>query len=176
MLVYVNYEFIIFEPKEKKFYIEEEDDNLKNIDFNKYFNLKYINNASNFIFSNENTLNMNKLPLNQNEITKRDKEYIFNSVEEIRNKQLIFIGKFEKVINSKNEIVQFDFTNLIDNNYLIYAKDKNKNKIIYYNKEYFCNELQDFKIFYVFDTSLGKNKRGRKKKINDLENIKIDNS
>ena len=119
---------------------------------------------------------MNKLPLNQNEITKRDKEYIFNSVEEIRNKQLIFIGKFEKVINSKNEIVQFDFTNLIDNNYLIYAKDKNKNKIIYYNKEYFCNELQDFKIFYVFDTSLGKNKRGRKKKINDLENIKIDNS
>ena len=170
-----NYEFIIFDPKEKKFYIEE-DDNLKNIDFNKYFNLKYINNASNFIFSNENTLNLNKLPLNQNEITKRDKEYIFNSVEEIRNKQLIFIGKFEKVINSKNEIVQFDFTNLIDNNYLIYAKDKNKNKIIYYNKEYFCNELQDFKIFYVFDTSLGKNKRGRKKKINDLENIKIDNS
>ena len=54
-----NYEFIIFSPKEKKFYIEE-DDNLKNIEFNRFLNLKYINNVSNFIFSNENTLNMKK--------------------------------------------------------------------------------------------------------------------
>ena len=174
-----NYEFIIFSPKEKKFYIEE-DDNLKNISFNKYFNLKYINDVSNFIFSNENTLNMNKLPINPNEINKRDKEYIFNSVDKIKNKQLIIIGKFEKVTNNNDEIIeeiqQFDFNNLIDNNYLIYTKDKNENKIIYYNKKYFCNELKDFKIFYVFDTSLDKNKRGRKKKIIDLENIQIDNS
>ena len=174
-----NYEFIIFSPKDKRFYVNE-GDNLKNIAFNKYFNPKLANNFGNYIFSNENNLNLNKLPLNPNEITKKDKESIFNYVKEIKNKQLIFIGKFEKETNNKNEIIEKvhnnNFNDLIDNNYLIYAKDKNKKKMIFFNKKYFCNDLQNLKIFYVFDTSLDINKRGRKKKNNDLENIIIDSN
>ena len=174
-----NYEFIIFSPKEKKFYVDE-GDNLKNIIFNKYYNSKLANNVENYIFSNQNDLNLKKLPLTPNEISKKDKKSIFNLVEEIKNKQLIFIAKFEIDINNKDEIIEDIkknyFSNLIDNNYLIYAKDDNKKKIIFYNKKCFCNELQIFKIFYVFDTSLDINKRGRKKKSNDLENIIIENS
>ena len=123
---------------------------------------------------------MNKLPINPNEITKKDKEYIWKYVEEIKNKQLIFIGKFEKKTNNKNLIMEDiqnnNFNDLIDNNYLIYAKDKNKKKIIFFKKKYFCNEFQNFEIFYVFDTSLDINKRGRKNRNNDLENINIDSS
>ena len=173
-----NYEFIIFSPEEKEFYVDE-GDCLKNIAFNKYSNSKFINNVGNYIFSNENNLNLNKLPLNPNEITKKDKEYIWKCVEEIKNKQLIFIGKFEKNTNNKNLIMEDiqnnNFNDLIDNNYLIYAKDNNK-KIIFFKNNYFCNEFQNFEIFYVFDTSLDINKRGRKKRNNDLENINIDNS
>ena len=173
-----NYEFIIFSPEEKKFYVDE-GDYLKDIAFNKYFNSKFTNNVGNYIFSNENNLNLNKLPLNPNEITKKDKEYIWKYVEGIKNKQLIFIGKFEKKTNNKNLIMEDiqnnNFNDLIDNNYLIYAKDKNK-KIIFFKKKYFCNEFQNFEIFYVFDTSLDINKRGRKKRNNDLENINIDSS
>ena len=161
-----NYEFIIFSPEEKKFYVDE-GDYLKDIAFNKYFNSKFTNNVGNYIFSNENNLNLNKLPLNPNEITKKDKEYIWKYVEGIKNKQLIFIGKFEKKTNNKNLIMEDiqnnNFNDLIDNNYLIYAKDKNK-KIIFFKKKYFCNEFQNFEIFYVFDTSLDINKRGRKKR------------
>ena len=174
-----NYEFIIFSPNEKKFYVDE-GNNLKNIVFNKYFNPKLVNNVDNYIFSNEKNLNLIKLPLNPNEISKRDKGSILKHVEEIKNKQLIFIAKFKKEINDKNEIIEDIqknyLSNLIDNNYLIYAKDKNEKKTIFYNKRYFCNELQNFEIFYVFDTSLDINKRGRKKKSNDLENITIENS
>ena len=122
---------------------------------------------------------MNKLPLNPNEITKKDKEYIWKYVEEIKNKQLIFIGKFEKKANNKNLIMEDiqnnNFNELIDNNYLIYAKDKNK-KIIFFKKKYFCNEFQNFEIFYVFETSLDINKRDKKKRNNDLENINSDSS
>ena len=170
-----NYEFIIFSPEEKKFYVDE--GCLKKIVFNQYSNSKFINNVGNYIFSNENNLNLNKLPLNPNEITKKDKEYIWEHVEEIKNKQLIFIGKFEKKTNNKNLIMEDirnnNFNELIDNNYLIYAKDKNKNKkIIFFKKKYFYDDFQNFEIFYVFDTSLDI----RKKRNNDLENINIDSS
>ena len=169
-----NYEFIIFSPEEKKFYVDE-GDSLKNIAFNQYSNSKFTNNVGNYIFSNENNLNLNKLPLYPNEITKKDKEYIWKCVEEIKNKQLIFIGKFENKNLIMEDIQNNNFNELIDNNYLIYAKDKNK-KIIFFKKKYFRNEFQNFEIFYIFDTSLDINKRGRKKKNNDLENINIDSS
>ena len=59
-------------------------------------------------------------------------------------KKLIFIGKFEKKTNNKNLIMENNnFNDLIDNNYLIYAKDKNKKKIIFLKKNIF---VMTFKI------------------------------
>ena len=50
-------------------------------------------------------------------------------------------------------------------------KIKIKKKMIFFNEKYVCNDLQDFKIFYVFDTSLDRSKRGIKKKIDSSLNL-----
>ena len=160
-----NFEFLIFDPKDNNFYIDKET-NLEKIVFNNYYNKQFENNIDNFIFKNEEHYNLIKLPLNPNEIVKTDKEYIEKLVIDIKDKQLNFVGKFKIEGKNKDEI---DFNSLINNNFLIYAKDKKKNKTIFYKNNYSCKDCKNFDTFYIFDTSLTKSKRGRKIKDNSLE-------
>ena len=154
-----NYEFLIFDPRNNKFYIDK-DNNLENVVFHDYYDNRFKNNVTNYIFKNEENYNLTKLPIFPNEITKADKEYIRNSInEDIKDQQLNFVGKFQKVKN-----IKIDFINLINDNFIIYSKDKHKNKNIFFKKKYFC-DCKDPNIFYVFDTSLNKIKKRTKKKI-----------
>ena len=157
-----NFEFLIFDPKDNNFYIDE-GDIIENINFNDYYNKKFENNIYNYILKNEDNFNLIKLPLNPNEILKKDKEYIENLVDDIKDKQLNFIGKFKMEKKTEN-INKIDFNNLINDNFLIYLKDKKNNKTIFFKNKYLGNNCNDSDIFYVFDTSLSKNKKGRKKK------------
>ena len=70
-----NFEFLIFDPNDNKFYIDKED-NLENINFINYVDKNCENNINNFIFDNEDEYNLTKLPLYPKEIVKSDKEYI----------------------------------------------------------------------------------------------------
>ena len=176
-----NFEFILFDPKDKIFYIEDEKSDLKIITFNKYLDSNKTNNVTNYIFSNEDELNIIKIPLYPNEITKSDQKIIYESINDIKDKKLNFIGKFGKekknikseAIKGRFEITKgINFDNLINENYIIYAKDKNNKKTIFFNKKYFCNEYQDINIFYVFDASINLNKRGNNKNANNSESIK----
>ena len=165
-----NFEFILFDPKNKKFYIENEKSDLIDINFKHYLNSKFKNNVTNYIFNNEENLNLIKTPLYGKEIVKKDKNYIYKSVSEIRDKELIFLGKFcerkkEKTkIKEKNKIKfevkkQLNFDGLINNNYLIYAKGENVKNTIYYNKKFYCGDSKNIDEFYVFDTSLNKSEK-----------------
>ena len=176
-----NFEFILFDPKDKIFYIEDEKSDLKIITFNKYLDSNKTNNVTNYIFSNEDELNIIKIPLYPNEIKKSDQKIIYESINDIKDKKLNFIGKFGKekknikseAIKGRFEITKgINFDNLINENYIIYAKDKNNKKTIFFNKKYFCNEYQDINIFYVFDASINLNKRGNNKNANNSESIK----
>ena len=170
-----NFEFIIFDPKKKEFYIDEGKSGLNIINFKQYFNPNTINSVTNYIFNNENNSNIIKIPLYANEIKKSDINYIYEQVTEIKDNKLDFIGKFGKEKNEeKVEVIRkINFDNLVDNKYLIYAKDKNKEKTIFYNKKYYCNDYKDFEVFYVFDTSLKIKKKDNKK---NKEKVKDDNS
>ena len=160
-----NYEFLIFDPKNNKFFIDK-DNNLENIVFHDYYENKFKNIVSNYIFKNEENYNLTKLPIFPNEITKTDKEYIRNSINEaIKDKQLNFVGKFQK-----EESIKIDFNNLINDNFIIYSKDKDKKKSIFFKKEYLCDDCKDSNIFYIFDISLDKIKKIRKKDITILQN------
>jgi hypothetical protein len=175
-----NFEFIIFAPKEKKFYIDNENNKLNYIDFNKYLNLNMANDVTNYLFNNEDNLNIIKIPLYPNEITKMDQKYIYDSINEIKDKQLNFIGKFAMEKKEKNETAKeqkfevskpFNFENLINDKYLIYAKDKNKNKTIFFNKKYYIYDYKDIDVFYVFDTSLIIKRQDKdNSNINEIEN------
>ena len=161
-----NYEFILFNPKDNGFFIDK-NDTLEIIDFNNYYNKQFENNITNFLLKNEGDYNLTKLPLFSQEIVKSDIEYINQSIIDIKEKQLNFVGKFRiKHIGNNKEI---NFNDLINDNYLIYTKDKkNDTKTLFFKKNYVCNDYKDFEIFYVFDTSLKKYKR-KKKKDNKLE-------
>ena len=165
------YEFLIFDPKDNQFYIDK-DNNLKNITFHNYYDNKFINKVTNYIFKSEEDYNLTKLPIFPNEITKTDKEYIRNSINEaIKDQQLNFVGKFQK-----EENIKIDFNNLINNNFIIYSKDKEKKKNIFFKNEYFCHDCEDPNIFYIFDTSLKiSKKRGQNKNL-FLCNNKDDNN
>ena len=175
-----NFEFIIFAPKEKKFYIDNENNKLNYIDFNKYLNLNMANDVTNYLFNNEDNLNIIKIPLYPNEITKMDQKYIYDSINEIKDKQLNFIGKFAMEKKEKNETAKeqkfevskpFNFENLINDKYLIYTKDKNKNKTIFFNKKYYIYDYKDIDVFYVFDTSLIIKRQDKdNSNINEIEN------
>ena len=169
------YEFLIFDPENNNFYIDNGDD-LTQISFDIYNDQKFENSISNYLFTNESDLNISKLPLHPKEISETDKTYIYNTVSEIKNKQLIFIGKF--MIEKKNDV---DFKKLINENYLIYSKD-NWKKTIFYKNEYICNDFQDSNIIYIFDTTLNLNKKSKntkndkqKNKIKQNENIECEN-
>ena len=162
-----NFEFLIFNPKVNKFYIDK-DNNLENIVFHDYYDNKFKNIVTNYIFKNEKNYNLPKLPIFPKEITKIDKEYIRNSINEsIKDQQLNFVGKFQK-----EENIKIDFSNLINDNFIIYSKDRDK-KNIFFKKVYFCDDCKDSNIFYVFDTSLNKIKKGKIKKDNNEKN-KVD--
>ena len=184
-----NFEFIIFDPKDKKFYIEDEKNSgLNLINFTKYLDSNKTNNVTNYIFINEDELNIIKIPLYANEITKSDLKNIYDYINDLKDKKLNFIGKFGKEKKEKSEAKkerfeikkEINFNNLINDNYIIYAKDKNKNKTIFFNKKYFCNQYQDIDVFYVFDASINLNKKGNNQNNNNSDNIKnntiIDNS
>ena len=162
------YEFLIFDPINNNFFIDK-NKNLENIVFHDYYDRNLMKNVTNYICRNEEKYNLTKLSINPNEITKTDREYIRNSINTIaKDKQLYLIGKFEKDENTK---IDFD---LINDNYLIYSKFKEK-KTIYFKKTFFSDDSEDpniiySNIFYVFDTSLNKAKKGRKKKDMDLNN------
>ena len=65
----------------------------------------------------------------------------------------------------------FNFENLINDKYLIYTKDKNKNKTIFFNKKYYIYDYKDIDVFYVFDTSLIIKKQNKdNSNINEIEN------
>ena len=161
------YEFLIFDPKDNKFYIDN-DNNLINITFHNYYDNKFINNVTNYIFKSEENYNLTKLPIFTNEITKTDKEYIRNSINEaIKDQQLNFVGKFQKEAN-----IKIDFNNLINNNFIIYSKDKEKKRNIFFKTKYFCYDCKDSNIFYIFDTSLNISKKGGQNKYDN--NISID--
>ena len=157
-----NYEFLIFNPKNNNFYIDN-NNNLENIDFHYYYDNKFKNIVSNYIFKDEEKYNLTKMSLISNEISKNDKEFISTSIKDIKDKQLIFIGKFKKEENIDIEL------DLINDNYLIYFKDK-KNKNIYFKKNFFSDNFKDSNkinsnLFYLFDTSLNAIKKEEKKKI-----------
>ena len=119
-----NYEFLIFDSKDNKFYIDK-DNNLENIVFHNYYDNKFINTVTNYILKNEENYHLTKLPIFRYEITNTDKEYIRNSInEDIKVQQLNFVGKFQK-----QDKIQIEFKNLINDNYIIYSKDKNKKKV-----------------------------------------------
>ena len=184
-----NFEFIIFDPKDKKFYIEDEKNSgLNLINFTKYLDSNKTNNVTNYIFINEDELNIIKIPLYANEITKSDLKNIYDYINDLKDKKLNFIGKFGKEKKEKSEAKkerfeikkEINFNNLTNDNYIIYAKDKNKNITIFFNKKYFCNQYQDIDVFYVFDASINLNKKGNNQNNNNSDNIKnntiIDNS
>ena len=154
------YEFIIFDPINNSFFINK-NENLENIVFHDYYDKNLMNNVTNYICRNEDNYNLTKLPIYPNEITKTDREYISNSINTIaKDKQLNLIGKF-----IKDENINIDF-DLINDNYLIYSNFKEK-KIIYFKNKFFCDDSKDsnityLSIFYIFDTSLNKAKKGRK--------------
>ena len=162
------YEFLIFDPINNSFFINK-NENLENIVFHDYYDKNLMNNVTNYICRNEDNYNLTKLPIYPNEITKTDREYISNSINTIaKDKQLNLIGKF-----IKDENINIDF-DLINDNYLIYSNFKEK-KIIYFKKKIFCDDSKDSDItysiiFYIFDTSLNKAKKGRKKKDMNLNN------
>ena len=162
------YEFLIFDPINNSFFINK-NENLENIVFHDYYDKNLMNNVTNYICRNEDNYNLTKLPIYPNEITKTDREYISNSINTIaKDKQLNLVGKFEK-----DENINIDF-DLINDNYLIYSNFKEK-KIIYFKKKIFCDDSKDSDItysiiFYIFDTSLNKAKKGRKKKDMNLNN------
>ena len=162
------YEFLIFDPINNSFFINK-NENLENIAFHDYYVKNLMNNVTNYICRNEDNYNLTKLPIYPNEITKTDREYISNSINTIaKDKQLNLVGKFEK-----DENINIDF-DLINDNYLIYSNFKEK-KIIYFKKKIFCDDSKDSDItysiiFYIFDTSLNKAKKGRKKKDMNLNN------
>ena len=88
---------------------------------------KFKNFVTNYILQNEENYNLTKLPIFPNEITKNDKEYIRNSINEaIKDQQLIFVGKFQK-----DEKIKIDFNKLINDNFIIYSKYKDKKKIFF---------------------------------------------
>ena len=65
----------------------------------------------------------------------------------------------------------FNFENLINDKYLIYTKDKNKNKTIFFNKKYYIYDYKDIDVFYVFDTSLIIKRQDKdNSNINEIEN------
>ena len=162
------YEFLIFDPNNNKFFIDK-NENLEIIDFHDYYDKSLMNTVANYICRNEDNYHLTKLPINPNEITKTDREYISNSINAIaKDKQLNLIGKFEKDISTE---IDFD---LINDNYLIYSNFK-KEKVIYFKEKFFGDDSKDLNIiyssiFYIFDTSLKKAKKGRKKKNMDLNN------
>ena len=162
------YEFLIFDPNNNKFFIDK-NENLEIIDFHDYYDKSLMNTVANYICRNEDNYHLTKLPINPNEITKTDREYISNSINAIaKDKQLNLIGKFEKDIDTE---IDFD---LINDNYLIYSNFK-KEKVIYFKEKFFGDDSKDLNIiyssiFYIFDTSLKKAKKGRKKKNMDLNN------
>ena len=167
-----NFEFIIFDPKNTQFYVIK-NKILEQIDFSNYSNPKFENKVSNFIFNDEKEEeNLIKLPLNSNEITKRDIDFIHTKVNNIENKQLNFIAKFKREKKNNKTIIfetikEINFNDLINNNYLIYAKDKYENKTIFFEKKYFLKEYKNADIFYVFDASLDI----KRKKKDDSQNI-----
>ena len=165
------YEFLIFDPKDNKFYIDN-DNNLINITFHNYYDNKFINNVTNYIFKSEENYNLTKLPIFTNEITKTDKEYIRNSINEaIKDRQLNFVGKFQKEAN-----IKIDLNNLINNNFIIYSKDKEKKRNIFFKTKYFCYDCKDSNIFYIFDTSLNISKKGGQNKYLFICGNKDDNN
>jgi len=146
-----NYEFLIFDPKNNNFYIDK-DNNLKKIVFLDYYDNELKNIITNYIFKNEENYNLIKLPLFPKEIKKIELEYIRKSLNElIKDKQLNFVGKFQK-----KKDIKINFNNLINDNFIIYLKDKDKKKNIFFNKQFFCDDCKDSNIFYVYDASLNK--------------------
>ena len=139
-----NYEFIIFDPRDNQFYIEEKKQ-LKKINFNTFIE-KTENVVSNYLFNsqNEKKLNLIKLPIYPREITVSDKNSICDSVKNINNKSLKIIGKFE----TSDKI---DFNDLINDNYLIYKKDNMKDITIFYKKNFIVNECLNSDILYIFN-------------------------
>ena len=146
-----NYEFLIFDPKNNNFYIDK-DNNLKKIVFLDYYDNELKNIITNYIFKKEENYNLIKLPLFPKEIKKIELEYIRKSLNElIKDKQLNFVGKFQK-----KKDIKINFNNLINDNFIIYLKDKDKKKNIFFNKQFFCDDCKDSNIFYVYDASLNK--------------------
>ena len=180
-----NYEFLIFDPKNNNFYIDK-DNNLKKIVFLDYYDNEFKNIITNYIFKNEENYNLIKLPLFPKEIKKIELEYIRKSLNElIKDKQLNYVGKFQK-----KKDIKIDFNNLINDNFIIYLKDKDKKKNIFFNKKFFCDDCKDSNIFYVYDVSLNKIRRKKNditmpqntnlfiyyKKDDNNEKNKVDNS
>jgi hypothetical protein len=156
-----NFEFLLFNPETCEFNIDNDKGSLEKINFNTYHDKKVENNVTKVIFKNEEKYDLIKLPLNPNEITKKDIENIQKLVISIKDNQLNFIAKFKK--NSSKNIDVNALSNLINNNFLIYMKDINLNITIYFKNKYICDKCIDSDIFYVFDTTVIKSKKGRKK-------------
>ena len=163
-----NFEFILFDPKDNLFYIDNEN-KLEKIDFNIYYKKEFENNVTNkFIFPNDNNNYLTKMPLNLFDITiKNDIEYIKSKVNDIKEKKLSFIAKFE--IERNIEVInKINFNNLANDNYLIYILDRNNNRTIYYNKKKIVDDCKFFIKFYVFDTSLNKIKNRNPNNKNEI--------
>ena len=138
-----NYEFLIFDPINSKFYIDKKN-NLENIAFHDYYDNKFKNIVTNYILKNEKNYNLTKLPVFPNEITKTDGEYIKNSINEaIKDQQLNFVGKFQK-----EENIKIDFSNLINDNFIIYSKDKNKKNIFFKKNIYVM--IAKIQIYFMY--------------------------
>ena len=169
-----NYEFLLFDPKNINFFVDVKK-RLKKINFNSYYDKTYENKIDNYLFNNEDNYSLTKLPLNGNEIKKTDKEFIESKVNDLKDKRLNFIGKF-KIEKSVDNINEIKIDDLINDNFLIYTKDKGNNaSSIFFKKNYLCNENKKFEVFYVFDTSLNKKKRKKKDTISpeDIIQAKI---
>ena len=167
-----NFEFLIFEPKKYDFYIEN-DLNLQKIIFNNYIDDIFCYEINkNYLFTNDDSLNIYKLPPLPSDKIQDDRKIVISELKKkfINVKKCDLIAKF--FFDGNNNGI--NFINLINDNYLLYQKkDENNQFTIYYkNNEdnYISNNYQTGKNLFVYHIILSK--KIEPKKI-DFENIKF---
>ena len=151
-----NFEFIIFSPKDSKFYIEKGRD-LEVIDFNEYYDDIFLNEVNkHYISSFDDKLDLIKEPPIPSDKIKNQ----INDIKSLlKQKNIIFekINLIAKFIFGQSLNVDIDFGNLINDNYFLYQKSKNdigKEAIFSGNKNINNIKVNKSKALYIYYISL----------------------
>ena len=159
-----NFEFLIFEPKKYDFYIEN-DLNLQKIIFNNYIDDIFCYEINkNYLFMNDDSLNIYKLPPLSSDKIQEDRKIIISELKNINInvKKCDLIAKF--FFDGNNNDI--NFINLINDNYLLYQKKDENNQITIYYKNneinYIRNNYQKGKYLFVYHIILSKKNEQKK--------------